>query len=139
MSEHHVGSNPEVRFEKTDVNAGSLLKAGFVIVAVTVAVVFFLYWLYFVFVRQEAARQPPPPVLKPERSVLAPPPPHLQTLPTLDLNTFRKQEDRVLDTYGWVDKEKDVVRIPIEDAMKLVVSRGVGPLAAPPAAPGGRK
>jgi hypothetical protein len=139
MSEEPVGSNPEVRFEKTDVDAGGLLKAGFVIVAVTVAVVFFLYWLYFVFVRQEAARQPPPPVLKPERSVLAPPPPHLQTLPTLDLNTFRKQEDHVLGTYGWVDKEKDVVRIPIEDAMKLVVSRGVAPLAAPPVAPGGRK
>jgi len=139
MSEHPVPSNPEVRFEKTDVDAGGLLKAGFVIVAVTVAVVLFLYWLYFVFVRQEAARQPPPPVLKADRSVLAPPPPLLQTGPTLDLRAFREQEDRILNTYGWVDKEKDVVRIPIEEAMKLVVTRGVGPTAAPSPAPGGRK
>ena len=139
MTEQPVRSNPEVRFEKTDVDAGALLKAGFVIVAVTVGVVFFLYWLYFVFVRQEASRQPPPPVLKPDRSVLAPPPPLLQTGPPLDLRTFRDQEDGILRSYGWVDKEKDVVRIPIEEAMRLVVSRGVGPLAAPSPAPGGRK
>jgi hypothetical protein len=125
VTEHPVRSNPEVRFEKTDVDAGGLLKAGFVIVAVTAGVVFFLYWLYFVFVRQEASRQPPPPLL--------------QTGPTLDLRTFRDQEDGILRSYGWVDKEKDVVRIPIEEAMRLVVSRGVGPLATPTPAPGGRK
>jgi hypothetical protein len=139
MSEHSAGSNPDVKFEKTDVDAGGLLKAGFVILAVTVAVVVFLHFLYFVFVRQEAARQPPPPVLKPERSVLAPPAPHLQTGPTLDLRGFREQENHILGTYGWVDKEKEVVRIPIEDAMRLVVSRGVGPIGAPSPAPGGRK
>src|SRR5262249_10127123 len=139
MSEHSAGSNPDVRFEKTDVDAGGLLKAGFPIGAGTVACVCFLSGLYFVSARQEAPRQPPPPVLKPARSVLAPPPPHLQTGPALDLSAFREQEDRILGTYGWVDKEKEVVRIPIEDAMRLVVSRGVGPRAAPSPAPGGRK
>jgi hypothetical protein len=138
MSEHPSSSNPDVKFEKTDVDAGGLLKAGFVIVAVTVAVVFFLYWLYFVFVRQEASRQPRPPVLKPDRAVLAPPPPLLQTGPPLDLRAFREQEDHILGTYGWVDKEKEAVRIPIEEAMRLVVTRGVGPLAPSPA-PGGRR
>jgi hypothetical protein len=127
MSERPV--NPEVRFEKTDVDAGGLLKAGFVIVAVTVATVFFLYWLYFVFVRQEAARQPAPPVLKPTTGVLSPPAPLLQTGPTIDLHTFREQEDRILGGYAWVDEERGVVRIPIEGAMRLVVSRGVGAAA----------
>jgi hypothetical protein len=131
MSERPV--NPEVRFEKTDVDAGGLLKAGFVVVAVTVATVFFLYWLYFVFVRQEAARQPAPPVLKPTAGVLSPPPPLLQTGPAVDLHTFREQEDRILGGYAWVDKERGVVRIPIEEAMRLVVSRGVGAAAASPA------
>jgi hypothetical protein len=140
MSEHPVESNPEVRFEKTDVDAGGLLKAGFVIVMVTIATVFFLYWLYFVFVRQEAARQPPPPVLKPTAGVLSPPPPLLQTGPTVDLLTFREQEDRILGSYAWVDKERGVVRIPIEEAMRLVVSRGVGsPAAAGPARAGDKR
>jgi hypothetical protein len=136
MTERPASSNPDVRFEKTDVDAGSLLKAGFVIVAVTVAVVFFLYWLYFVFVRQEAARQPPPPILKAQPGLLAPPAPHLQPSPYVDLQAFREQEDRILGTYGWVDKERQVVRIPIEEAMRLLVSRGVTPPTAPrPASP----
>ncbi len=124
MTERPVPSNPEVRFEKTDVDAGALLKAGFVIVMVTIATVFFLYWLYFVFVRQEASRQPPPPILKPAAGVLAPPPPLLQTGPALDLTAFREQEDRILGGYGWVDKEQGVVRIPIEEAMRLLVEPG---------------
>jgi hypothetical protein len=129
MSERPVPSNPDVRFEKTDVDAGGLLKAGFVIVMVTIATVFFLYWLYFVFVRQEASRQPPPPVLRPAAGVLSPPPPVLQTGPTLDLGAFREQEDRILEGYGWVDKEKNVVRIPIDEAMRLLVSRAGSPKA----------
>jgi hypothetical protein len=123
MTEREVPSNPEVRFEKTDVDAGALLKSGFIIVMVTIATVFFLYWLYFVFVRQEAARQPPPPILKPAAGVLSPPPPLLQTGPTLDLTSFREQEDRILGSYAWVDKEKGVVRIPVEEAMRILVGR----------------
>ncbi len=131
MTDHSAGSNPDVRFEKTDVDAGSLLKAGFVIVVVTVAVVFFLYWLYFVFVREEASRQPPPPILKAQPGLLAPPAPHLQASPAVDLQAFREQEDRILSTYAWVDKERQVVRIPIEEAMRLLVSRGIMPPTAP--------
>jgi hypothetical protein len=66
---------------------------------------------------------------------LAPPAPHLQTSPYLDLRAFREQEDEVLGTYGWVDKERGVVRIPIDEAMRLLVSRGVR--APTPPAPTG--
>jgi hypothetical protein len=116
--------NPDVRFERSDVDAGALLKAGFVILVVTIATVFFLYWLYFVFVRQEATRQPPPPVLKAQQGVLTPPAPLLQPSPPVDLATFRAQEDRILNGYGWVDKEKKVVRVPIDEAMRMLAERG---------------
>jgi len=124
MSEHSAERNPDVRFEPTDVNAGTLLKAGFVILLVTIAVVFFLYWLYFVFVRQEASRQPPPPVLKAQAGLLNPPPPRLQRSPLADLASFREQEDVILNGYGWVDKEKKIVRVPIEEAMRIMAERG---------------
>jgi hypothetical protein len=55
--------------------------------------------------------------------VLSPPPPLLQTGPTLDLTSFREQEDRILGSYAWVDKEKGVVRIPVEEAMRILVGR----------------
>lgn len=124
MSEPSAERNPDVRFEKTDVDAGSLLKAGFVILVVTIATVFFLYWLYFVFVRQEAARQPPPPVLKAQAGLLTPPPPRLQPSPPIDLASFRAQEDSILNSYGWVDQEKKVVRVPIDEAMRILAERG---------------
>jgi hypothetical protein len=43
------------------------------------------------------------------------------TVSTTDLAARRAQEDSLLATYGWVDSEKGVVRIPIDEAMKLVV------------------
>ena len=113
MIDPRAGENPEVRFERTDVDAASLLKFGFALVVATTAVVLLLWRLYFVFVAQEAARQPPPPVMKPDAAVLAPPPPLLQTAPAKELAQFRAEEDLVLNSYGWVDKEQGVVRIPI--------------------------
>ena len=54
-----------------------------------------------------------------------PPEPRLQTNPREDLRTLRAKEDELLGSYGWVDKNAGVVRIPIEDAMKLTVERGL--------------
>lgn len=38
------------------------------------------------------------------------------------LQTVRDQTTKALTTYAWVDKSKGVVRIPINDAMKLAVA-----------------
>jgi hypothetical protein len=54
-----------------------------------------------------------------------PPEPRLQTNPREDLQKFREQEDTVLTSYGWVDRNAGIVRIPIEEAMKLTVQRGL--------------
>ena len=54
-----------------------------------------------------------------------PPEPRLQTNPREDLRELRAKEDELLGSYGWVDKNAGVVRIPIEDAMKLTVERGL--------------
>jgi hypothetical protein len=44
-------------------------------------------------------------------------------------------ETEELSTYGWVDEEQGVVRIPIDRAMDLLVKEAVPP-PAPPAAAG---
>lgn len=53
------------------------------------------------------------------------PPPQLQVAPTADYEKFRAREEEELTTYGWVDKEAGVVRIPIERAMDLIAQRGL--------------
>ncbi len=54
-----------------------------------------------------------------------PPEPRLQTNPRQDLKDMRAQEDALLHSYGWVDKNAGVVRIPIDEAIKLTLERGL--------------
>lgn len=44
--------------------------------------------------------------------------------PSTELRALRAQEDERLSGYGWVDQGKGEVRIPIDQAMKLVVEGG---------------
>jgi hypothetical protein len=60
-----------------------------------------------------------------------------------NLKTSREEATKALTTYGWIDKNKGVARIPIERAMKLTVTElarqkpaPAGPIATPqPPAP----
>jgi len=39
-----------------------------------------------------------------------------------NLKTVREEADKALTTYGWIDKNKGVARIPVERAMELTVA-----------------
>ena len=56
-----------------------------------------------------------------------PPEPRLQEFgqSRLDLKNLRAAEDDVLNGYRWVDRNKNIVRIPVADAMKLTLQRGL--------------
>ncbi|HUP50518.1 MAG TPA: hypothetical protein VNA04_17215 [Thermoanaerobaculia bacterium] len=45
--------------------------------------------------------------------------------PVTDLHEMRRAERQALESYGWVDREKGIVRIPIEEAKRRVVERGL--------------
>ena len=51
--------------------------------------------------------------------------PALQTDPARDLTLLRAREDRALNTYYWVDKQNGIVHIPISEAIKQIVAKGV--------------
>jgi hypothetical protein len=55
-----------------------------------------------------------------------------------NLKTLRDEGDKALTTYGWIDKNKGVARVPIERAMELTVTdlakqkpAPAGPIATP--------
>ncbi|SRR6266480_1038918 len=60
-----------------------------------------------------------------------------------NLKTLREEAEKALNTYGWIDKNKGIARIPIASAMELTVAElaqqkpaPAGPIAAPePQAP----
>lgn len=53
-----------------------------------------------------------------------PPTPNLQKQPFKDIYMLHQGETEKLTTYGWVDKEGGVTRIPIDQAMEVMLKRG---------------
>ncbi len=53
------------------------------------------------------------------------PQPRLESNERLEINDFRMQEEQTLNSYGWVDQQAGVVRIPIDRAMELLAQRGL--------------
>jgi hypothetical protein len=52
------------------------------------------------------------------------PTPSLQTQPFRDVYLLRDDEAKKLQSYGWVDQQGGVARIPIDKAMELMMQRG---------------
>jgi hypothetical protein len=69
-----------------------------------------------------------------------PPAPRLQQVPANEIYDFRRDEDAILNEYAWQSREQGTVRIPIREAMRLTVERGLpsrpAETAAPAAEPG---
>jgi hypothetical protein len=38
---------------------------------------------------------------------------------------MRAEEDKILKSYAWIDKEKNIVRIPIDRAIDILAERGL--------------
>jgi hypothetical protein len=53
--------------------------------------------------------------------------PRLQVAPTRELNELLVRKRQILHSYGWIDREAGIVRIPIEQAMQLLVKRNHTP------------
>src|SRR2546426_11208283 len=74
---------------------------------------------------------PPPSPIAEARAPRPPPEPRLQSSPVRDMEELRAREDSVLTSYGWVDRQAGIGRIPIDRAVELVLEKG---LPAPPPA-----
>ena len=121
--EHLV--NTAVSHETSDVNIRAILGFGAALLAIAVAVHLLIYGLFGYFDSREGVQGPVEYPLAASQGHREPPEPRLQTDPRQDLADMRAKEDDLLQSYGWVDKNAGVVRIPIEAAMKLTLERGL--------------
>jgi hypothetical protein len=69
---------------------------------------------------------------RPLRVDQTPPEPRLQNTPARDYEAFAAEQEKQLNSYGWIDREKEVVRIPVSRAMELALERGLPKPAARP-------
>jgi hypothetical protein len=121
--EHDV-PRPGATHETKDVNALAIGLFGVSLAALCVVAVILLIGLFRFFDRQEAASHAPSEAPAAAMPGL-PPQPKLQEHEHEDLKRMRSQEDQILGSYGWVDKDKGVVRIPIDRAMELLAQRNL--------------
>ena len=133
-------------YERTDAHAGASYRAGFAILAAMFLTALALVPMYRLLVRQENEGQPPPAeVVKTEMSEPVQSFPRLVTSEPRVLAEFRAQEEALLASYGWVEKDKGLARIPIDEAMRIVAEHGLPKWEAPaspspqPGKPGAKK
>jgi hypothetical protein len=117
-------SNQSVSHEESDIDIGGIFKFA-VGLTVAAAVVHVVIWFMFVWFQAAAASADVSNPLRIGEEVRVPPEPRLQVEPRQDLADYREREAALLDGYRWIDKGSGVVRIPIDEAMKRVVERGL--------------
>ncbi len=100
--------------------------------ALTMIVVLGMVWLLVAHWKsRQIAHDPPPSPIAEARAPRPPPEPRLQSSPVRDMEELRAREDSVLTSYGWVDRQAGIGRIPIDRAVELLLEKG---LPAPPPA-----
>ena len=150
MPEHDPGKHRNGGgFEQEDVSTTPLFGFLFGLV-ITGVLVYYIIWGIFHFMdayeRKHQQSKSPMVAMQPdtrepdtartyEKIQQEFPAPRLEGDERTEINDFRYQQDETLSSYGWVDQNAGVVRIPIDQAMKLIAQRGLPtmPTGAAPA------
>ena len=111
--------------QQDNVNAKAVALFAVGLAAVGLVVSLIVWGVFAFFNGQEASNNTREYPLATEQEQRLPPEPRLQTNPRGDLQELRDQENELLTTYRWVDKNAGVVRIPIDRAMQLTLERGL--------------
>lgn len=111
----------EAGHETTDVHIRPILLAG-VALALTAAMVLGLSVGVFRYFTAEPRPAESNPMANMTNQI--PPAPRIEDHPSVELQDLRAYENRMLSTYGWVDRNSGKVRIPIDRALELQLQRG---------------
>ncbi len=114
-------SRPRRAHEPTDASPPAVIATAAGLVLALGVTVVLVSWLYAALTGQGVRLRPP------EAGLQDPVTARETAAPALEqaLRALRRAEDQRLHTYGWVDREAGVVRIPIERAMGLIAERGL--------------
>ncbi len=115
--------NPAVSHEASDVDLRRITYLGGGLAVAVVLILVFLFWLFNFFSERESRRGHDPVGIRQSAPPTTGPP--LQISPRSEMAEMRAAEDKILQSYGWIDQQKGVVRIPIERAMELTAQRGL--------------
>ena len=133
MSEHNT--HDSAGHEETDAEIGPLVRSAIFLTLLTLVIAALTVGFYkYLDAREQREKAPRYPLAAGVTRPL-PPLPRLQTYSFDDVKGLRREEAKLLDHYGWVDKNAGTVRIPVSRAIELLANRGLPHRAAAPAAP----
>jgi hypothetical protein len=129
--------NEDVAHEHVDVNISALVWSMVIMFGTVIGTAVLMYGLFWgVLEPQAAARDPKlsplamPSTAMPPTTTASPffggaPEPKLMTDEPKRLNEVRTSEQSLLHAYGWTDEKAGVAHIPIDEAKKLMIERGL--------------
>ena len=123
--DEYLHTPPGSTYEHTDANVWIIVKFMIWLAVSAVIIHVGLGLLYALLIERsmEVGEQPYP--LAVTQGERLPPAPRLQQFPQNELYQFRTGEEVLLQGYGWMNKSSGIVYIPIEEAMRLTVERGL--------------
>jgi hypothetical protein len=124
MTSTTKGNGHNGGYEERDVVFRPVVGAGLALLVIVVFSFFAMQWLFEHLAAREATRSEPNPLASRYAREL-PPLPRLQAEPIEDLISLREAEDAVLLRYGWLDRDRGVVRLPIERALQILAEQGL--------------
>ena len=115
---------PGAGHEHTDANVWLITKFGLWLLISAIVIHVGMGFMFGMFVeRREETEQMFPLATGQERRL--PAAPRLQQFPANELYEFRLREEATLQGYGWIDRAAGRIQIPISEAMRLTVERGL--------------
>lgn len=106
--------------EHSDWNLRWVAGGGITLVVSVAIMLIAAWWIFREFQYRASSRQLGTVTAPPT----APPEPQLQVSPTADWTAMFQREQAILHSYGWVDRSRGIIRIPIERQMEIVAKRG---------------
>ncbi len=113
-----IPSGTGTGYETRDASSVRLLLIGFGLLVLITVVLAIVWGLFRLFENRPAEVQKNTSALASEQVI--PPEPRLQADPAIDLALVQKRDDSILTTYGWIDRQAGIVRIPVDTAIELL-------------------
>jgi hypothetical protein len=109
--------------ETRDIDARVVAVFGIALTTAIIVLMAATYWIYHFTISRHAVLYPAAPPLAYTREPI--PEPRLQVDAPRELQELRAAEDAALHGYAWVDKNRGLVRIPIDRAIDVLAQRGL--------------
>jgi hypothetical protein len=135
-------TNPDVAHEESDINVKGVFYFILGLAVLGIVTHLLLSFMFSFFnTREEKAEAAPSSLMRVETKGQRPeeifPEPRLQVAPLSDLERMRQEEEHILTSYDWVDRNAGIVRMPIDEAKRLVLEKGL-PVTEQPAPQAGQ-